>query len=321
MKKENRISLMAATAMLTEGMSKMLFALLIAMMLPLAAMAQQQSFTETFKEQKLEDVLQTIQKKTGVKFVYNSKVVKEAGRITASAQNETVQQFLTRTLQPKGLEVLWQDGICVIKLKNSGKMIHVYGTVIDYNGDPIPGVTVRHKDTHNYAVTDKDGNYHITCVENDVLRFSFIGMKTRLVVVERAQMNVKLEEDMEMVNDVVVTGYQNVERTKLTSAITTLKMEDINNPALSTIDKMLEGRVSGMIFMQNSGQVGATPKLRVRGTSTLIGNREPVWVLDGVILSDPVNVDPNTLNDPDAVNLLGNAISGLNPNDIEEINI
>ena len=65
----------------------------------------------------------------------------------------------------------------------------------------------------------------------------------------------------------------------------------------------------------------AAPKLRIRGTSTILGNREPLWVLDGIVLSDPVNVDPQQINDPDFVNLLGNAISGLNPNDIEQIDV
>lgn len=73
--------------------------------------------------------------------------------------------------------------------------------------------------------------------------------------------------------------------------------------------------------MQNSGQVGAAPKLRIRGTSTVLGNREPLWVLDGVVLTDPVNVDPAQINDLDFVNLLGNAISGLNPDDIEQIDV
>lgn len=98
-------------------------------------------------------------------------------------------------------------------------------------------------------------------------------------------------------------------------------MEDIKVDGINTIDGMLEGRVPGMIFMQNSGQLGAAPKLRVRGTSTIIGNREPLWVLDGIVLSDPVNVDTESLNDPDFVNMLGNAIAGLNPNDIEQIDV
>lgn len=76
-----------------------------------------------------------------------------------------------------------------------------------------------------------------------------------------------------------------------------------------------------MIFMQNSGQVGAAPKIKIRGTTTVLGSQAPLWVLDGVILSDPVNIDPTSINDLDFVNLLGNAISGINPDDIDKIDV
>ena len=76
-----------------------------------------------------------------------------------------------------------------------------------------------------------------------------------------------------------------------------------------------------MVFMQNSGEVGATARMRIRGTSTLIGNREPLWVLDGIPLSDPVDVTNEQLNDPDYINYIGNAISGLNPQDIERVDV
>lgn len=134
-------------------------------------------------------------------------------------------------------------------------------------------------------------------------------------------MNIVMEEDVEQMEEVVITGYQKIDKRHLTSAVTTLKADDINVAGVSTIDKMLEGHVPGMIFMQNSGQVGAAPKLRIRGSSTVLGTREPLWVLDGIILQDPVNVDPSQINDLDFVNLLGNAISGLNPDDIEQIDV
>ena len=66
-------------------------------------------------------------------------------------------------------------------------------------------------------------------------------------------------------------------------------------PGVTSIDQMLEGRIPEMTFMLNSGEVGATPRLRVRGTSTLLGNREPLWVLDGIVMTDPVDVDPDDL--------------------------
>lgn len=98
-------------------------------------------------------------------------------------------------------------------------------------------------------------------------------------------------------------------------------MEELLTPGVNTIDKLLEGRIPGLVFMQNSGQVGAAPKLRIRGTSTILGNREPLWVLDGIVLQDPVNIDPKSINDLDFVNLLGNAIAGLNPEDIDQIDV
>ena len=89
----------------------------------------------------------------------------------------------------------------------------------------------------------------------------------------------------------------------------------------SSLDQMLQGKVPGMSVMQMTSTVGAAPKIRIRGSSTIIGNREPLWVLDGIVLSDPVKLDPTELNSMDRVNLIGNAISGLNPEDIERIDV
>ena len=85
------------------------------MLLPLLAIAQQQRFSETFTNEKLENVLQTIKKKTGVKFVYNSSVVKNADRVSATSANETVKGFLDRVLPKLQLEASWQDEVCVIR--------------------------------------------------------------------------------------------------------------------------------------------------------------------------------------------------------------
>lgn len=126
---------------------------------------------------------------------------------------------------------------------------------------------------------------------------------------------------MEQMEEVVITGYQKIDKRHLTSAVTTLKADDINVAGISTIDKMLEGHVPGMIFQQIQVRWGAAPKLRIRGLRLCWGSREPLWVLDGIILHDPVNVDPSQINDLDFVNLLGNAISGLNPDDIEQIDV
>ena len=92
-------------------------------------------------------------------------------------------------------------------------------------------------------------------------------------------------------------------------------------PGVTSIDQMLEGQIPDLISMTNSGGIGVAPKLRIRGTSTLIGNREPLWVIDGIVQQDPVNISPEELNNPDYINRIGNAISGLNPQDIDRIDV
>lgn len=173
--------------------------------------------------------------------------------------------------------------------------------------------------------TDIHGKYTIILPDGDdvVLCFSFIGKETKEVkYTGQKTLNVKLSDSTEELEEVVVNaGYLKIDKRQLTSSVTTIKMDDIMAPGMRTLDQMLEGHVPGMIFMQNSGQVGATPRLRIRGTSTVMGSQEPLWVIDGIIQEEPVNVDPSQLNDLDFVNLLGNAISGLNPEDIEQIDV
>ena len=123
-----------------------------------------------------------------------------------------------------------------------------------------------------------------------------------------------MKEASEQLEEVIVnTGYERIDPRKTTSAIQSIKAEDIVVSGLTSIDQMLEGHVPGMIFMQNTGQIGATPRLRIRGTSTVLGSQEPLWVIDGIVQENPVDVDPQQINDLDFVNLLGNAITGLNP--------
>ncbi len=284
-------------------------------------LAQNERITCNFKNTKVTSIMENVQGKTGISYIYNTALLRNK-KASISARNETVSSFLERLYRPMGLEVVWQGHTAVIRrIMLQKKEVLVYGHVTDTNKEALPGVNISIVGGKQSVITNADGNYRISVHEEDALKFSFIGMKTKIIVCNSPIINVMLEEDIKPVDDVVITGYQTIDRSKLTSAVTTLKMEDINNPGMTTIDQMLEGKVPGMIFTQNSGQVGASPSLRVRGTSTILGNREPLWVLDGIVLSDPVNVDPQQINDPDFVNLLGNAISGLNPNDIQQIDV
>lgn len=202
----------------------------------------------------------------------------------------------------------------------------VKGKVMDEKHEPLPGVSVKCGNSRMGTYTDMNGEFSFTLPENhgQYLTFSYIGMqeqKVRLSAKNSNRMQIVMHEDAGALDEVVVTGYQVLDKRSLTSAVTSVKMEDLKRADMSSLDQMLEGKVPDLMVTNNSAEVGVAPKIRIRGTSTLIGNREPLWVVDGIVVSDPVEIAPEELNDPDYVNRIGNAISGINPQDIERIDV
>ena len=206
----------------------------------------------------------------------------------------------------------------------------VAGMVFNKQGEPLVGAYVRVTLGRKVwtAQTDNKGAYRLklpagTNKGNLTISASYIGMKrqTKSGKNNVAHYDFMLDDHSQSLGEAVVTGYGTISTREKTSAITSLKMEEILMPGMTSLEQALEGRVPDMVFMQNSGEVGATARMRIRGTSTLIGNREPLWVLDGIPLSDPVDVTNEQLNDPDYINYIGNAISGINPQDIERVDV
>ena len=300
---------------------------LILLGLPCITLAQKQKVTINVKDVDVQIVFKQIKEQTNLNFVYNADQLKAMESVTLNVRNVSVDAALAKLFEGTPFEYKFEMQSIVIKKKTervgNEKMV-LSGLVTDKNGDPLPGVAVLLKGSTVGTATDMDGNFKfmIPRENNVVLVFSFIGMKRQEVAVKDDKpLRVELEEDATELDEVVSYGYYNVDKRHMTSSVTSLKMDDIMMPGVSSVDQMLEGRVPGMIFMQNSGQVGAAPKIKIRGTTTVLGSQAPLWVLDGVILSDPVNIDPASINDLDFVNLLGNAISGINPDDIDKIDV
>ena len=200
----------------------------------------------------------------------------------------------------------------------------VSGRVVDEEGEPLIGVAIRVKDKKAATVTRENGEFTIgTTGPVAVLEFTYIGMKKQTVTVREHKENlvVKMAVDHHQVSEVVVTGYQSMSRRESAAAISQVKMEDVFEPSAMNLDQMLQGKIPGMAVMMQSGEPSSTPTIRIRGNSTINGNKAPVWVVDGVIMSDIVPFTASDLNSPDAAYLIGNAISGLSPQDIETITV
>lgn len=305
---------------------KTVFLLLLSFQLSAAAHSQTTRLSLRMENATLEQVLWEIQRQTDFVFMYGTSDIAGVTGLNVNMTDKTVPEILDHCLAGTRLTYEVSGNAVVIKTREEekNKSVEITGSVKDTKGNPLPGVTVVVKSSAWGVSTDGEGKFKLTIPRDTAtLVFSFVGMETKEVkYVGQKSVNVVLEESSEMLDEVVVnTGYQKIDKRHLSSAVTTIRMDDILVPGVSTVDQLLQGRVPGMIYMQNSGQVGAAPKLRIRGTSTVLGNQEPLWVVDGIIQTDPVNVDPQRLNDLDFVNLLGNAISGLNPDDIEQIDV
>ncbi len=119
----------------------------------------------------------------------------------------------------------------------------------------------------------------------------------------------------------VVTGFQQIDKSKFTGSAVTLKTDDVRIDGLPDVSRMLEGRAAGVSIQNVSGTFGAAPKIRIRGATSLNGDNKPLWVVDGVVLEDIVNISNDQLSSGDPTTLLGSAVAGLNPNDIETFDI
>ncbi|MFY0605658.1 MAG: SusC/RagA family TonB-linked outer membrane protein [Cyclobacteriaceae bacterium] len=198
----------------------------------------------------------------------------------------------------------------------------ISGTVVDPNGEGLIGATIQIKGENTGTVTDFDGNFKITAKDGQILIIGMIGMESQEVAVSAGKsINVTLKESTQVLGEVVVTGFQEVNRKLFTGASESLKMEDIKVNGLADVSRALEGQVAGVNVDNVSGTFGTSPKIRIRGNASINGNNQPLFVIDGVILEDLANVNTDDLVSGNANTLISSSIANLNPSDIESFQI
>ncbi|WP_164735278.1 SusC/RagA family TonB-linked outer membrane protein [Pseudoflavitalea rhizosphaerae] len=327
--------------------------------LQVSAAAVSQTITYSGKEVSLSTIISVIEKQTGYLVFTNKKQVSQAAPVTIEARQMPVETFLKKILGDGPLEFSIEGNTISIKLKDQIPLFEkpappVSGRIIDVNFQPLADVSIRIRGTRKGTTSGANGRFSMDLNEDEILDISAVGFQpislqlsgdlfrvvspdrsgrnrqsndeagnnSQLLIANKQNVQIKLMRANTVLEDAVVyNGFQQIKQKYLTGSVTSLNMDSIMQPGLSTVDKMLEGRVPGLTYMQNSGQAGAAPKLRIRGTSTYLGSREPLWVVDGIIRTNPIPIPADRINDPDFVNLLGNAISGLNPYDIEQIDV
>lgn len=172
------------------------------------------------------------------------------------------------------------------------------------------------------VVTDFDGNFSLKVPrQTHQIAVSYIGFETQLITLNTSKKSyvIYLKEEKTTLDEVVVTGYQKIEKRKLTSSIVKVEAKDIRQAGVASIDQLLQGQVAGMTTAVETGAPGEIAKIRIRGTASLNGSQDPLWVVDGLPLEG--NEVPD-LSDKGSIDELRNySISGINPDDIKDITI
>ncbi|MFV0506909.1 MAG: SusC/RagA family TonB-linked outer membrane protein [Bacteroidales bacterium] len=201
----------------------------------------------------------------------------------------------------------------------------VSGKVTDgETGEPLLGVVVKEKGTSNGVTTDSDGEFSFSVkdAKGKVLNFSFLGMKTQeITIVDQNTIDVAMRPESESLDEVVVTGMLTTDKRLFTGASQSLKADAIKLDGIPDLSRGLEGRAAGVSVQNVSGTFGTAPKIRVRGATSIYGSSKPLWVVDGVILEDVVEITADALSSGDATTLISSAIAGLNPDDIESFEV
>jgi iron complex outermembrane receptor protein len=197
----------------------------------------------------------------------------------------------------------------VSAMAQSGSPITVRGTVVDTSGETVIGANILLQGTTTGTITDIDGNFTIQAPANGTLVVSFIGYHSQIIPINNQnQFNITLVEDTEMLDELIVIGYGTVRRSDATGAITTIRPDEINRGVITNPQDMITGRVAGVNIISD-GMPGAGATIRIRGGSSLSASNDPLIVIDGLPM------------DNEGIKGMANALSLLNPNDIETFTV
>jgi TonB-dependent SusC/RagA subfamily outer membrane receptor len=191
----------------------------------------------------------------------------------------------------------------------------ISGTVVDKDGQPIPGVTILDSSNdQNGTVSDFDGNFTISVPSDGTLNISYIGYQTQSVaVLGETNLSISLEESVSALDEVVITGYgSQVKKSDLTGSIASIGAEDFESQPLIRVDQALQARAAGVAVTQTSGAPGAGYKIRIRGANSITGNNNPLYVVDGLVVGNINNINASdissmeVLKDASATAIYGN---------------
>ena len=291
-----------------------IFLLCVLQSFAINSFSQNQRLSINQKNIRVERVMQMIEDRTDYYFMYSALTVDVNRIIDVEATNKLIKEILDDIF--KDTDISYRiDGRLIALSKNNEvsfmlQPINISGHITDSSGAPLPGVTIVIKGTTNGTITDSNGNYLLSNVPSDaVLIFSFVGMRMQEIsVAGKNNIDVTMMDEAVGLDEVLAIGYGSMQKSDITSSVSEVDINQLNNQTTSSLDQSLQGVIAGVQVEQTTGNPGGSSSIRIRGSSSVGAGSDPLFVIDG----NPM---------PESYGKNQNPLSWLNSNDIENITV
>lgn len=289
-------------------------------------------------KQSLDQIVQTIQEQTDYQFLYSEEDVAPYQQIDlgqTSHEKSPIYLLLNQIIKQTQLEYKLEENTIIFSKKEGAmpvakptpvlQMRTIKGVIMETGDLPLPGAAVMQEgSTSNGTITDFDGNFTLKVPDSPdtKINISFIGLETQILPIgNQTEFKITLQESALKIEEVVVTGYQKIDRKLFTGSAVTMKAEDVVSKGTPDLANNLQGKVAGVQVSTVSSSFGSAPRITIRGNSSINGSNKPLWVIDGVELEDLVNVSADDLTSGNLNTLLSSGVAGLNQDDIKSIEV
>lgn len=277
--------------------------------------SQSAEITVKAGQMKLTELFDLLEEQSGFLFFYVDSDV-ESVDVSINTKSSKIEDVLSQALKGTNLTYsISNRNVSIVKrgeTRQQGKRIT--GTVTDQNGEPIIGANVVVKGTTNGTITDMDGRYTLDAKPADVLAVTYIGYHGQEITVgEKAILDIRLAEDTQTLDEVVVVGYGTMKKKDLTGSVSSIKSDDIRKTASTSLDQAIQGKAAGVQVTQASSAPGGRVMIRVRGGNSLSSSNEPLYVVDGYLISAGSSAGGS--------GAAQNPLASINTADIESIEI
>lgn len=250
----------------------------------------------------VDEIFDLIMEQTDYKFIYQEGIFKDLPKVEIKKGIVTANSLLEKSLSRGSFNVtLTKSNTVIVKKIINAVALEITGIVTDNNGDPLPGASVIEKGTSNGTETDFDGKFTLTVSGvNAQLDVNFIGFATKTITItDGSNLTIKLEEDTQSLDEIVIVGYGKKKKSHLTGAVAKIGGADIAAIQSTRVDDALQGKLAGVRIQSTDSQPGAAPKIQIRSAGSITGAGNPLIIVDGF----PISGDLSTVNPTDIESL------------------